>query len=570
MENHIRVVTATSLFDGHDAAINIMRRILQDTGVEVIHLGHNRSAGEIVRAAVEEDAQGIAVSSYQGGHMEFFKYIIDLLKDHDAAHIKVFGGGGGVIVPAEIRELEAYGVTKIYSPDDGARLGLQGIINHMAAALDFSTVDGGAVDPADLSTGNVAAVARMISRAQVAEEAGDGALEDIRRQLAEKNGDRIVPVVGITGTGGAGKSSLTDELIMRFLMDPGETHVAVICADPSRRKTGGALLGDRIRMNAIDSPRVYMRSLATRRSQTEIPAAMPEIIAAVKAAGYDMVILETAGIGQGDSTIVNLADVCIYVMTSEFGAASQLEKIDMLDFADIVAVNKYEKQGSEDALRDVRRQMQRNRKAFDAPLEKMPVFGTIASKFNDDGVTALYHSLLDTIREKTGARFETSLTRPSTACSTSRSIIIPAERTRYLSEIAETVRDYHRRTGQQAEALRREWHLAESRQAAADSRGKKRPRIWTLCWRRRESRYMMKPGISWISGIRPGRHIMRTSWFTRSGEKRSAGPCLPAPWPAPGFPSFPCRILSIPVRRTPGCAGKTCPAFSLIPPAFSP
>ncbi len=467
--HHIRVVTATSLFDGHDASINIMRRILQDTGVEVIHLGHNRSAVEIVRAAVEEDAQGIAVSSYQGGHMEFFKYIIELLKDHGAPHIKVFGGGGGVIVPQEIRELECCGVTKIYSPDDGARLGLQGIINNMVETMDFSTVGDHPVEVDSLSTENVVAVARLISQVREAEEAGDGSIEKIRRALAEKTGDRVVPVIGVTGTGGAGKSSLTDELILRFLMDPGDTHLAVICADPSRRKTGGALLGDRIRMNAIDSPRVYMRSLATRRSHSEIPSAMPETIAAVKAAGYDLVIVETAGIGQGDSNIVDLADVCVYVMTSEFGAASQLEKIDMLDFADIVVVNKFEKQGSEDALRDVRKQMQRNRKAFDTPPEQMPAFGTIASKFNDDGVTALYHRLLDTVREKTGVGFETSLACPETNASSARSIIIPTERVRYLSEIADTIRNYHHQTGQQADALRREWHLVETKQALAQN-----------------------------------------------------------------------------------------------------
>jgi len=468
-KHHIRIVTATALFDGHDASINIMRRILQDTGVEVIHLGHNRSAEEIVRAAVEEDAQGIAVSSYQGGHMEFFTYIIELLKTHGAGHIKVFGGGGGVIVPDEIRELEARGVTRIYSPDDGARLGLQGIINHMVESLDFPTVTDMTVDGDRLSADNAMGVARLISQVRLAEEAGDAAIENIRRALAEKIGDRVVPVIGVTGTGGAGKSSLTDELILRFLMDPGQTRVAVICVDPSRRKTGGALLGDRIRMNAIDSPRVYMRSLATRRSHSEIPAAMAETIAAVKAAGYDLVIVETAGIGQGDSNIVDLADVCVYVMTSEFGAASQLEKIDMLDFADIVVVNKFEKQGSEDALRDVRKQMQRNRKAFDTPPDQMPAFGTIASKFNDDGVTALYHALLDKIREKTGVGFETSLARPRTNSSTARSIIIPSDRVRYLSEIADTIRHYHQQTEEQAEALRREWHLAETKKTLAEN-----------------------------------------------------------------------------------------------------
>ncbi|MFO8048313.1 MAG: methylmalonyl-CoA mutase family protein [Desulfosudaceae bacterium] len=467
--HNIRVVTATSLFDGHDAAINVMRRILQDTGVEVIHLGHNRSVDEIVRAAVEEDAQGIAVSSYQGGHVEFFKYIIDSLKTHDAAHIKVFGGGGGVIVPDEIRELQEYGVTRIYSPEDGANLGLQGIINDLAASLDFSTLAERSVEASSLSPDNPAAVARMISRIRMEEARGGQALAALKEELAAVTPDRRVPVVGLTGTGGAGKSSLLDELILRFLMDGEDIRIAVICADPSRRKTGGALLGDRIRMNSINSPRVYMRSLATRRSHTEVPAAMPETVAVARAAGYDLIIVETAGIGQGDSHVYDLVDVSLYVMTSDFGASSQLEKIDMLDFADLVAVNKFEKQGSEDALRDVRKQIQRNRGAWEALPEEMPVFGTIAARFNDDGVTALYHALLDVIDEKTGRRFGSWLPRPEGRCSSARSILIPADRVRYLSEIADTVRDYHRQTREQADLLRREWHLRESKRALAEA-----------------------------------------------------------------------------------------------------
>ncbi len=461
----IRVVTATSLFDGHDASINIMRRILQDTGAEVIHLGHNRSVQEIVRAAVEEDVQGIAVSSYQGGHLEFFKYIIDLLREHNASHIKVFGGGGGVIVTREIQELEAYGVTKIFSPDDGSQMGLQGIINHMMRHMDEVAAQTIETTIAELSPDNIIAVARMISKIRHDEAEGDGLSDSIRRELREKIGDRRIPVVGITGTGGAGKSSLTDEVILRFLMDIKDRRVAVICADPSRRKTGGALLGDRIRMNAIDDERVFMRSLATRRSNTEIPSGMAETIEVVKAAGFDLVIVETAGIGQGDTNIFDLVDSSIYVMTSDFGAASQLEKIDMLDFADLVVVNKFEKQGAEDALRDVRKQIQRNRKAFDTPPEEMPVYGTIASKFNDDGVTAFYHALLDTVAEKTGVKFSSGLPRPETRCSTSKTIIIPRERVRYLSDISDTVREYHEHTEIQAAALRREWHLAEARQA---------------------------------------------------------------------------------------------------------
>ena len=319
-ENQIRVVTATSLFDGHDAAINIMRRILQDTGVEVIHLGHNRSVQEIADAAVEEDVQGVAVSSYQGGHIEFFKYLVDLLKEKGAPHIKVFGGGGGVIVPDEIKELESYGVTKIYSPEDGSKLGLQGMINHMVETMDFSTIDDNAFPVDSLSPENKLLVANVITAVEQAKAQENGNLAALRAQLSKKTGDRNPPVIGITGTGGAGKSSLTDELILRILHDLKDIHIAVISCDPSRRKTGGALLGDRIRMNAIGNPRVYLRSLATRKSQTEIPEVLIEAISAVKAAGFDLIIAETAGIGQGDSRIIDMVDVSVYVMTSEFGA----------------------------------------------------------------------------------------------------------------------------------------------------------------------------------------------------------------------------------------------------------
>lgn len=463
--NNIRVVTATSLFDGHDASINIMRRILQDTGVEVIHLGHNRSVQEIVDAAIEEDVQGVAVSSYQGGHMEFFEYMVYLLRERNASHIKIFAGGGGCIVLGEIKELEAYGVTKIYSPEDGAKWGLQGMINHLVKNIDFSTVKDDSFDFDSLSPDNKLMVANLISAVELARVQEDGHLAKLRSQLLQKIGGRKIPVVGITGTGGAGKSSLTDELVLRLLHDIDEIKVAIISSDPSRRRTGGALLADRIRMNAIGNPRVYMRSLATRQSNTEIPLALAEAIEVVKAAGFDLIIIETAGIGQGDSSIIDLVDLSVYVMTSEFGAASQLEKIDMLDFADLTVVNKYDKWGGEDAVRDVRKQVQRNRKAWDTSPEEMPVFGTIASKFNDDGVTALYHAILDTIAEKTGVKFESSLPRPESKTSTSKAIIIPPERTRYLSEIAHTVRNYHRHTKVQADALRRVWHLKETAKA---------------------------------------------------------------------------------------------------------
>lgn len=458
----IRVITATSLFDGHDASINIMRRILQSTGVEVIHLGHDRSVREVVDAAIEEDAQGIALSSYQGGHMEFFKFMVDLLKDRGAHGIKIFGGGGGVIVPNEIRELESYGVTKIYTPEDGTTMGLQGMINHMVKCMDFP-VNTDSLPPVDgLSVDNKGLVARMITAVELAKVKENGNLENLRTKLRQRLGDAKVPVIGITGTGGAGKSSLMDELIVRLLHDIKDVRVAIISCDPSRRKTGGALLGDRIRMNAIGNDRIYMRSLATRASHAEIPDALADAILVVKAAGYNLVIAETVGIGQGDSLIANLSDISVYVMTSEYGAASQLEKIDMLDFADLIAVNKFEKSGSEDAIRDVRKQVQRNRNACDQPAEDMPVYGTIAAKFNDDGVTALYCGLLDKITEKTGVSFQSSLARPAEKKSSSKTIIIPPERTRYLSEISNTIREYSKETVDQADKLRINWHLREA------------------------------------------------------------------------------------------------------------
>jgi isobutyryl-CoA mutase len=467
-ENPVRVVTATSLFDGHDASINIMRRILQDTGVEVIHLGHNRSVQEIVDAAIEEDVQGVAVSSYQGGHVEFFKYMVDLLRQRDAPHIKIFGGGGGVIVPDEVRELESYGVARIYSPEDGTRLGLQGIINHMVRLIDFPTFRiEDHFDLNDLNCDNKGLSAKLISVMEQAGDNGDERIEKLKARIREKAHGKNIPVLGITGTGGAGKSSLTDEIILRFLRDTPDSHAAIVSCDPSRRKTGGALLGDRIRMNAISSSRIYMRSLATRKSSTEIPEALPEVISVLKAAGFDLIIAETAGIGQGDSRIIDLVDVSLYVMTSEFGAPSQLEKIDMLDFADIVAVNKFEKRGGDDAVRDVRKQVQRNLKAFDKSPEDMPVYGTIASKFNDDGVTSLYHAILETIHQKTGIKFQSNLKKPETKISTSKTIIIPPERTRYLSEISDTVRKYHQETMAQAEAIRNAWHLEETAKTLA-------------------------------------------------------------------------------------------------------
>ncbi|CAN0002787.1 unnamed protein product, partial [Phaeothamnion confervicola] len=390
-KHKIRFVTAASLFDGHDASINIMRRILQASGVEVIHLGHNRSVDEVVTAALQEDVQGLAVSSYQGGHIEYFKYMIDLLKARGGERIRVFGGGGGVIVAEEIAELQAYGVERIYSPEDGQKMGLQGMINDMLARCDFDTAQHAPKDLAAVKSGDRRALSQMIT----AIEAGtlDAKLRDA---LAKDAAATAVPALGITGTGGAGKSSITDEIVRRFRLDQDDKlKIAVIAVDPSRRKTGGALLGDRIRMNAIQSANVYMRSLATRASGAEIAVCLPDVIAACRVAGFDLVIVETSGIGQGDAAIVPHVNASLYVMTPEFGAASQLEKIDMLDFADFVAINKFDRKGAEDALRDVRKQVQRNREAFTQSPDTMPVYGTIASRFNDDGVTALYQGLVE-------------------------------------------------------------------------------------------------------------------------------------------------------------------------------
>jgi methylmalonyl-CoA mutase len=383
----IRMVTAASLFDGHDATINIMRRILQSTGAEVIHLGHNRSVDEIVNCAIQEDVQGIAITSYQGGHVEYFKYMYDLLQERGAGHIKLFGGGGGVFLPDEIVQLQEYGICKIYSPDDGRTMGLQGMINHMMQQCDFS------ISESDLGVGadTVKVIARHISAA----EAGN------YTPLTALNASHQTPVLGITGTGGSGKSSLVDEIVRRYLIDTDKT-LAIISVDPSKRKTGGALLGDRIRMNAINSPRVYMRSLATRQANLALSKHVQEAIDICKAAGYDMVIVETSGIGQSDTMITDYCDLSLYVMTPEFGAATQLEKIDMLDFADLVALNKFDKRGALDAIRDVRKQYKRNHMLFDAKDDDLPVYGTMASQFNDPGMNTLFTALMKTVKDKTG------------------------------------------------------------------------------------------------------------------------------------------------------------------------
>ena len=432
----VRIVTAASLFDGHDAAINIMRRIIQSTGVEVIHLGHDRSVEEVVNTAIQEDANAIAITSYQGGHNEYFKYMFDLLKQKGANHIKIFGGGGGVILPSEIADLQAYGITRIYSPDDGRAMGLQGMINDLVQKSDFAIGDAINDETNHLEDKNPKAIARFISSAENFPEVAKPFLEQI--QLKNKNSK--TPVLGITGTGGSGKSSLVDELVRRFLIDFPEKTIGLISVDPSKRKTGGALLGDRIRMNAINNPRVYMRSLATRQSNLALSKYVADAIQVLKAANYDIIILETSGIGQSDTEIMDHSDVSLYVMTPEFGAATQLEKIDMLDFADLVALNKFDKRGALDALRDVKKQYQRNHNLWDVNPDEMPVFGTIASQFNDPGMNTLYKSIMDKIVEKTSSDLKSTfkITREMSE----KIFVIPPHRTRYLSEIAENNRKY--------------------------------------------------------------------------------------------------------------------------------
>ncbi len=462
--NNVRIVTAASLFDGHDAAINIMRRIIQATGAEVIHLGHNRSVGEIVDATIQEDAQAVAITSYQGGHNEFFKYMRDLLTERGAEHVKIFGGGGGTILPEEIAELHAYGINHIYSPEDGRTMGLQGMINDLVQQADFS--------PSELShgtetallgkakQGDKAAMARLLTLIEL------GKCETLPTIEAAASTHKT-PILGITGTGGAGKSSLTDELVRRFLMDFTDKRIAIISVDPSKRKTGGALLGDRIRMNAIHNPRVFMRSVATRQSNAAISTSIKAMLPVVKLAGYDLIIIETAGIGQSGSEITDIADVSLYVMTPEFGAATQLEKIDMIDYADVIALNKFDKAGALDALRDVKKQYQRARGLWDKKPDEMPVYGTMASQFNDPGMNTLYRVLMETIVAKTGAALHTGF---EVSEEMSKKIyIIPPNRTRYLAEIADEHDRYKKHTAEQVKLARRMYQLEGALEALKEA-----------------------------------------------------------------------------------------------------
>jgi methylmalonyl-CoA mutase len=432
----MRIVTAASLFDGHDAAINIMRRIIQSTGCEVIHLGHDRSVEEVVNCAIQEDANAIAMTSYQGGHTEYFKYMYDLLQEKGAGHIKIFGGGGGTILPEEIKELHDYGITRIYHPDDGRAMGLQGMINDLVAKSDYPVGKDDIIDIEKLSPENTPALARAIS---IAENYHDDRADKLG-EIHDRAKTIQTPVLGITGTGGSGKSSLVDELVRRFLIDFTDKRMAVVSVDPSKRKTGGALLGDRIRMNAIKNERIYMRSLATRQSNLALSAHVKDAIAILKVAGFDLIILETSGIGQSDTEILDHSDVSLYVMTPEYGAATQLEKIDMLDFADIIALNKFDKRGALDALRDVKKQYQRNHGLWEVNPDDMPVYGTIASQFNDPGTNQLYKVVMDTLVEKANSTLQSSFT--ITDEMSEKIFIIPPARTRYLSEIAENNRAY--------------------------------------------------------------------------------------------------------------------------------
>ncbi len=475
-KHKIRVITAASLFDGHDAAINLIRRLLQDSGAEVIHLGHNRSVREIVQAAIQEDAQAICVSSYQGGHMEFFKYMKDMLDNAGASHVKIFGGGGGVIIPKEIEELESYGITKIFSPDDGRLLGLQGMINFILKESDFSPLEFHQDDTISENDywSSWKYTAGLIT---AAEESMEHGIKDLRLERVLENArsqDKKIPVIGITGTGGAGKSSLVDEIVTRFLMDFEDKKVAIISIDPSKRKTGGALLGDRIRMNSIsNSDRSYMRSMATRQSNRSISEAARLAIQICQAMEYDLIILESSGIGQSDTEIVDLSDISLYVMTADYGAASQLEKINMIDYADIIAINKFERRGSEDALRDVRKQYRRSRRLFDVeehPDEALPIFGTQANRFNDPGINRLYLYLMQLLEERFAGKFQSHLQQFGLPVDEkSRNYIIPPDRERYLAEIADTVRNYKEWVQEQSELARKLWQFEEVKTALAEA-----------------------------------------------------------------------------------------------------
>jgi isobutyryl-CoA mutase len=486
-QNHIRVVTAASLFDGHDAAINVMRRIIQATGVEVIHLGHDRSVQEIVDCAIQEDVQGIALSSYQGGHIEYFKYMYDLLHERGSGHIKIFGGGGGVILPDEIKELQDYGIERIYSPDDGRSMGLQGMINDMVEKLDFPLGNDISIEARDIHYNNPQAIARLITAAENYPEKARTFLDNIAKDCSRIQ----APVIGITGTGGAGKSSVTDEIIRRLLVDFPEKHFAIISVDPTRKRSGGALLGDRIRMNAVHHPNVYMRSLATRQANVALSKHIKDVLCIIKNAGFDLVLLETSGIGQSDSQITEHADLALYLMTPEFGAPTQLEKIDMLDFADMVVLNKADRPGAADALNHVRKQYTRNRLLFDSDPESLPIYPTIASRFNDPGTNRMYAALVKMTDDRTMQDFSTKLhveEEPG-----KMTPIIPASRVRYLSEIAETVRNYNKWSAEQANIAQQYYALTLSVENLDKVKNADQPLIKSLLQKAEELKSQLEP-----------------------------------------------------------------------------
>lgn len=532
----LRFVTATSLFDGHDVSINIIRRILQASGAEVIHLGHNRSVDEIVTAAIQEDAHGISISSYQGGHVAFFKYTMDLLRERGAGHIKVFGGGGGVIIPDEIREIEECGVAKIFSPEDGRRMGLQGMINFMLEQCDYSLVRDAVEELKKLRHQDIRSINTIIT---LAEDSAHGGAETSYGKLRDQVKAMVkpVPVLGITGTGGAGKSSLCDELVLRFLRDFPEKSVAILAVDPSRQRTGGALLGDRIRMNSIAGKRVYMRSLATRDSRSELSAAIQDALDVVRSSGFDLVIVETSGIGQGDASVVPICDLSLYVMTSEFGAPTQLEKIDMLDFADLVAINKFERKGSEDALRNVKKQYRRNRELFEVSDDQIPVYGTIASQFNDPGVSILYLAMIDGLNSKRALGWQSKL-KIDERDSLSK-IVIPADRIHYLGEIAQIIRGYRKAVIQQSSVARSLYQLkatsgmlGEGSSAAAEvtalvksceAKLQDEPRQLLGCWEELKKSYRQDALVTKVRDKE-----IRTELFTTSlSGTRIPRVCLP-------------------------------------------
>jgi methylmalonyl-CoA mutase len=552
--NIVRFVTAASLFDGHDAAINIMRRVLQAHGAEVIHLGHNRSVAEIVDAAIQEDAQAIAVSSYQGGHNESFTYMIDLLRQRDASHIRVFGGGGGVIVPREIEALEAYGVAKIFSPEDGRQLGLDGMISHMITEADFDPSESGETGSLGTAPEQWMAVARAITCAEEGLEVEAPARE------------QSAPILGVTGTGGSGKSSVVDELVLRFLADYPDMNIAILSVDPTKRKTGGALLGDRIRVNSLGSDRVFMRSLATRQAHRALSAHIEQSIAVCQGAGFDVIIVESSGIGQADSEIVDVSNLSLYVMTPEYGAPMQLEKIDMLDYADFVAINKFDRPKALDALRDVRKQYRRCQGlTAEPPDDDLPVFATIASQFHDHGVNLLYHGIVDALNAEFGEPWTTEGTRALPAGQPERHPTIAADRTGYLREISKSVRSYREWAEGQVKVADQLYQLVGARAILCARAGDgDHEDLWALLDEIVSTEATREPQLADLDA-----EIRRTSSPIGCAAKRSGCRSPTKAWPVRACQRCSCRSARLGRGSSATCSWRTCPALSLTPPVFS-